>query len=102
MERGYCDEFKISEVKAQGKIKQTYTEDELKKLLKKPNLHKCTFTEYKVWVLENLVICKGLRIGSVVDIRVGVLILIIIVLSSKTQKTKVRLLHILTKILLRY
>lgn len=71
MERGYCDEFKISEVKAQGKIKQTYTEDELKKLLKKPNLHKCTFTEYKVWVLENLVICTGLRIGSVVNIRVG-------------------------------
>lgn len=70
MEHGYCKEFKISEVKAQGKIKQTYTDSELTMLLKKPNLKKCSFTEYKVWVLENLVICTGLRIGSVINIRI--------------------------------
>ncbi len=71
MEQGYCEEFPIKEVKAQGKIKQTYTDEELRKLLKKPNLRKCTFTEYEVWVLENLAICTGLRITSMINIKIG-------------------------------
>lgn len=57
--------------KAQGKIKQTYTDEELCVLLKKPSLSDCSFTEYKIWVLENLLSCTGLRISSSLNIKVG-------------------------------
>lgn len=58
-------------LKAQTKIKQVYADDELRKLLKKPNLSRCSFTEYKIWVLENLAISTGLRISSMLGIKVG-------------------------------
>lgn len=56
--------------KTQTKIKQTYTDEELTILLKKPNISTCTFTEYKIWVLENLLCCTGLRISSALNIKV--------------------------------
>lgn len=71
MKQGYCKEFKISTPKAQTTMKQIYSDEELAKLLKKPNLGKCTFTEYKVWVVENIAIATGLRIGSILAIRIG-------------------------------
>lgn len=71
MDKGYCEPFKIANPKAQTTIKQVYTDEELAKLLKKPNLNKCSFTEYKTWVLENLCICTGLRISSMLNIRIG-------------------------------
>lgn len=57
-------------IRAQSSIKNVYTNDELKLLLKKPNLKTCTFTEYKIWVVENLIICTGLRITSVINLKV--------------------------------
>lgn len=61
----------IPNMKAQDTIKITYTDEELEKLLRKPNVLTCSFTEYKVWVLENLVLCTGLRITSLINIKVG-------------------------------
>ena len=40
--------------KAEETIKETYSDEELKKLLKKPNMKKCTFAEYRNWVINNL------------------------------------------------
>lgn len=57
--------------KTQTKIKPVYTDEELTVLFKKPCLKDCTFTEYKVWVLENLLSCTGLRISSALGIRVS-------------------------------
>lgn len=71
MEQGYCPEFGIPTPKCQSTIKQVYTDEELSKLLKKPNLRECAFTDYKIWVLENLAISIGLRIGSLLNIKIG-------------------------------
>ena len=46
--------------KADKKIKETYTDEELKKLLKKPNLKRCEFNEYKTWVFSNYLLIVAL------------------------------------------
>lgn len=66
----YMKEFSCKVPKYQTKIKKIYTETELEKLLKKPNLEQCTFGEYKTWVIENIAISTGLRIGSILNIKI--------------------------------
>lgn len=70
MERGYTQTFKIKLPKADKRIKETYTDDELKKLLKKPNLKKCGFTEYKTWVFSNYLLATGNRISTVLNLQI--------------------------------
>ncbi len=55
MEMGYIQKFKIQNIKTTEKIKETYTEEELKILLKKPDLKKCSPKEYITWVIVNYV-----------------------------------------------
>ena len=42
----------------------------LKRLLKKPNVKECTFTEYKTWVFENYLLGTGNRISTALNIRI--------------------------------
>lgn len=87
----------VEYIKAQTQIKQTYSNEELEKLLKKPNVRKCTFTTYKVWVLENLVISTGLRITSVLNIKIKDLDLSnhsIIVNTTKNKKAFITYLNL--------
>ncbi len=54
MENEYIQKkFKIRLLNERKIPKVIYTDNELIKLLKKPNLKKCTFTEYRNWVLIN-------------------------------------------------
>lgn len=69
MKLGYLDEFKITNIKFDKHIIETYTDSELKLLLKKPSIKKCTFTEYRSWVLVNFLLGTGCRVGSLVEIR---------------------------------
>lgn len=61
MEKGYIDHFKIKQAKADEEIPDLYTDDEIKKLLKKPNIKKCSFAEYRTWVVENFFVGTGVR-----------------------------------------
>lgn len=70
MECGYLSYFKIHLPKTEKQIKETYTDEELLRLLQKPNLNKCTFTEYKTWVFENYLLGTGNRITSALNIRI--------------------------------
>ena len=40
-------------------------------LLKKPNLKKCGFTEYKCWVMVNFLLSTGVRQNSLINIRIN-------------------------------
>ena len=71
MELGYLDRFKINMIKAEKKVKETYTEDELKLLLKKPDLKTCSFSEYRDWVIINYFIGTGNRLSTVINILIG-------------------------------
>lgn len=51
-------------------LKQTYTESELRILLKKPSIKECSFTEYKTWVFSNFLLGTGMRITSAINVKI--------------------------------
>ena len=70
MECGYIEPFHITIHKADKKIKETYTEDELRRLLTKPDKKKCSFTEFKVWSFENYLLGTGNRISTALSVQI--------------------------------
>ena len=48
MECGYMKSFKIPLCKIEKPVKQTYTDEELERLLQKPNLRKCSFAKLSI------------------------------------------------------
>ena len=106
MENGYMQQFKISMIKAEKKVKETYTEQELEKLLKKPDIKKCSFTEYKTWVFENYLLGTGNRISSALNVRIcDVDFENEMILIRKTKNRKQQLIplsHTLSEILKEY
>jgi len=71
MEEGHLPTFKIKLPKIDKPLKETYTDTELQALLKKPNVKKCDFTEYKIWVMTNYLIATGNRISSILNIKIN-------------------------------
>lgn len=71
MECNYIPSFKISLIKAEKKIKETYTDEELERLLAKPDTNKCSFSTYKTWVFENYLLGTGNRISTALDLHIG-------------------------------
>lgn len=45
-----------------------YTDEEILKLLEKPNLKKCTFAQYRNWVLVNFLCNTGARRSTIINI----------------------------------
>lgn len=66
----YMKTFKITLIKADKEPTETYTYGELKVLLKKPDLKKCSFTEYKSWVIINFLLSTGIRLNSLINIQI--------------------------------
>ena len=62
-------ELNLRKYRAEETIKETYTSDELAILLKKPNTRTCSFSEYRNWVIENLLINSGSRAGTIRNIQ---------------------------------
>lgn len=54
-----CLEYKTEET-----VMETYTDAELARLLKKPNIHKCTFSDYRNWVMINMLLNCGMRAAT--------------------------------------
>lgn len=71
MECDYIPSFKIRLIKAEKKIKETYSDEELVRLLQKPDINTCTFSCYKTWVFENYLLATGNRISTALDIHIG-------------------------------
>ncbi|AEM72972.1 tyrosine-type recombinase/integrase [Caldicellulosiruptor acetigenus] len=65
------NEIEINMLKEEEKIKETYSDEDIKKLLKKPDLKKCSFAEYRNWVLVNYLLETGNRLSSVINIKVS-------------------------------
>jgi len=71
MERGYLHEFKVRLIRFNKKIKETYTNEELDILLKKPNLKSCAFTELRNWVMINYLLGTGNRLSTMTNVKCG-------------------------------
>lgn len=56
--------------KAEETIKETYTDGELKALLKKPDVRKCTFAEFRNWAIINFLLNSGCRAATVRGIQI--------------------------------
>lgn len=70
MKQEWMPQIELYLPKADKAPTETYTDEELKKLLKKPNLKKCSFTEYKCWVIVNFLLSTGIRQNSLINIRI--------------------------------
>lgn len=69
MDNGYLNRFKIVLMKVDKDIKPTYTDDELARLIDKPNIRQCSFAEYKTWVYINYLLGTGNRISTALNVR---------------------------------
>lgn len=67
----YMDRIPVKLIKAEKPVKETYTDTELALLLKKPNLRKAGFDDYRNWVLVNYLLATGNRLSSVINIRIS-------------------------------
>lgn len=70
MEEGYVQSFKLKEIKSDQHAIETYTDEELAVLLKKPNLKTCRFLEYQAWVMTNFLFSTGLRQRSLIHLQI--------------------------------
>ena len=71
MDEDLIDSFAIELPKMEITVKEVYTEAELRKLLKKPNLKKCRFSEYRNWVIVNYLLGTGQRRNTVTNLKIG-------------------------------
>lgn len=71
LEQGYIKSVKVKLQRANEQIKDTYTDAEITKLLKKPNIKKCSFPEYRTWVIINFLVGTGCRLGTLVSVRIA-------------------------------
>lgn len=64
--------FKIKELpESKRKEQEIYTEKELEKLLKKPNMKKVKFPEYRNWVIINFLLATGSRRHTTVNVKIS-------------------------------
>ncbi len=92
MKLGYTEEFKVELIKAEKKVKETYSDKELELLLKKPNIKECIFTEYRDWVTVNYLLATGNRASTVVNLKIGDIDLddeVILLKRTKNKKQQI-------------
>jgi integrase/recombinase XerD len=70
-EQEYIKPFKVKLMKVNDQIKDTYTDQEITKLLKKPDPKKSTFREFRTWAVINFLVGTGCRVGTLVAVRIG-------------------------------
>ena len=68
-EQEYITAFKFKLPKEDSLVGSVYSDDELGKLLKKPNFSKCTDNEYKMWVIVNYMVETGNRLSTVISLK---------------------------------
>ena len=62
--------FHLDYVKETKKIKQIFSNEDIKKLVKQPNLDHCTYSELRDWVIINIVLNTGVRASSIVNVKI--------------------------------
>ena len=65
----HCTPLKIHMLKTDKATKETYSDQELYKLLVKPSLVSSSFTEYRNWCIINFFIATGVRASTLINIK---------------------------------
>ena len=61
--------LKLDYVKEKRELKQTFSDDDIKILTKKPNLYECQYSEYRDYICILLAINTGARASSIVNVK---------------------------------
>lgn len=69
MEQGWIDKHTIHIKDIEPRIKNVYTQEEINRLLKRPNFE--NFIQYRNWVVVQYLLSTGNRISSVANLKVG-------------------------------
>ena len=70
MEKGYMATFKIKSLRCEKPLKETYSPDELERLLRKPDVKKCRFSEYRNWVMVCYLLATGNRLSTMCSVKI--------------------------------
>ena len=70
MREGYMAEFSMKAIRVDKHAVDTYTDDELNVLLKKPDVNTCRYVEYQCWVMTNLLFSTGIRQRSMMNLTI--------------------------------
>lgn len=92
---GYVEEEKMSLPKYDKRIKETYSSEEMIKLLRKPE-KRCSEVEYQTWVFINLILSTGLRLTSALECKVSQFVAkdkVLYVQKTKQRKAQTLLLN---------
>lgn len=69
--RGYATlNLHFSMQKEQKKVPKSYTPEEIRILLKKPNVKTCTFNEYRDWAIVNFIMATGARRTTIIELNI--------------------------------
>ena len=68
-ENGYTDEISVRYLKVKQEPKEIYSDDDIKTLLRKPKISECSYTEYRTYVIINVLISTGIRRSSLLNIK---------------------------------
>lgn len=69
-ERGYMEKVAIKIPRFEKEVKEVYTQAELDRLLKKPDLKTCIFSEYRNWVMTNYFLSTANRVSTAINVRI--------------------------------
>lgn len=70
-DQNYIQPVKVKLMKVEEEIKDTYSEVEIAKLLKKPDIKNCSFTEFRTWAIINFVVGTGCRLSTLTNARIA-------------------------------
>ncbi len=88
MKGDYMPSFKMHGIKVDKAPVETYTDDELRILLKKPNVKKCSFIEYEAWAISCLLFSTGIRQHSLMELKIKDLDIDHALLNVRVTKTR--------------
>lgn len=70
IEEEYTRPFKMTMIKVDETTKEVYSDTEIEKMLKRPNVQTCSFAEYRTWVVINYILGTGNRLGNVRNVKI--------------------------------
>jgi len=71
MEKGYMNPYKIEMPKYDEESKDPFSDEDIARLLKKPNIEKAKFTDYRNWVICCFFLGSGIRQNTLCNIKIG-------------------------------
>lgn len=83
---------KVPMVKYDKEAKEGYTDQEIRQLLVKPNINKCSFAEYRNWVMVNYLYGTSCRLATLINIKIKDIDLDNRLITNRHMKTRQQIL----------